>query len=385
MYSTIWAYLWDLCDDGIVESVRYLRNETGLDAISVATAYHTFQQLRPHRPGRKLITGDSAAVYFRPDSSLYSGTSIQPHVAPLARGSNPLQTLAGACANQGLDLIGWTVCLHTSQLARTYPRYAQQTAYGDNLGWILCPGEEEVRTYVTALCNDLVANYGIRRVELETCNYGGYGHSHYHTKDGVPLGTVGNYLHSLCFSPGCMDRAKQRGIDAGGLRSWVRRQLDQVFATGQPLEGEVPSFVEANPELAGFQEMREEAVTSLIGRIKEDSGAPEVSFLLMGDRWTSGIRPEKIAGVCDLLGSLAYTSSPEIVEERVKGDLERSGIEPRQLVVGLQAYPPAAADAETLAAVFARARECGAEQFSFYNYGIMPRPNLDWIRRCVRS
>ena len=385
MYNTIWTYLWDLCDDGIAESVRYLRNEIGLDAISVATAYHTFQQVRPHRQGRKLLTGDSAAVYFLPDGSLYGDTAIKPYVAPLARDSNPLQELAETCAGQGLDLISWTVCLHTSRLARTYPQYAQRTAYGDNLGWILCPGEDEVRAYVSALCTDLVANYGVRRVELETCNFGGYGHSHYHTKDGVPLGTVGNYLYSLCFSPGCVARAKQRGIDAKGLKSWVKRQLDQVFTSGNALEGEIPSFVESHPELAAFQEMREDLVTSLIGRIKEDSGAPEVSFLLMGDRWLAGIRPEKIAGQCDLLGALVYTPSPEVLEERVKGALEQSRIEPGRLVVGLQAYPPCAGDAETLAAVFARARECGGEQFSFYNYGIMPRPNLDWIRRCVSS
>lgn len=385
MYNTIWAYLWDLHDEGIAESVRYLRNEIGLDAISVATAYHTFQQVRPHRPGGKLLTGEAAAVYFRPDDRLYGDTAIKPHVAPLARDSNPLRDLAEACAGQGMDLISWTVCLHTSRLAQAYPQYAQQTAYGDNLGWILCPGEDDVRAYVTALCTDLVANYGVRRVELETCNYGGYGHSHYHTKDGVPLGTVGNYLYSLCFSAGCMAKAEQRGIDAEGLRSWVIVKLDRVFASGQPLEGEIPSFVESHPELAAFQEMREDLVTSLIGRIKAESGAAEVSFLLMGDRWLGGIRPEKIASRCDLLGALVYTDSPALVEERVTGALEQARIEPRRLMVGLQAYHPGASDAETLAAVYAAARRCGGEQFSFYNYGIMPRPNLDWIRRCVSS
>ena len=143
--------------------------------------------------------------------------------------------------------------------------------------------------------------------------------------------------------------------------------------------------MESHPELAAFQEMREDLVTSLIGRIRADSGAPEVSFLLMGDRWLAGIRPEMIAAECDLLGALVYTDSPAVVEERVAAALEQARIEPRRMVVGLQAYHPCAGDAETLAAVYAAARECGGEQFSFYNYGIMPRPNLDWIRRCVSS
>ena len=71
MYHTVWAYLWDLVEDGIRDSVRFLRNDIGLDAISVATAYHSFQQLRPHRPGRKLLTSDRASLYFQPDATLY--------------------------------------------------------------------------------------------------------------------------------------------------------------------------------------------------------------------------------------------------------------------------------------------------------------------------
>ena len=62
-HSTLWAYLWDLVDDGLEDAVRRCRNEIGLDALSVATAYHSVQQLRPGRPGKKLWTADQAAVF----------------------------------------------------------------------------------------------------------------------------------------------------------------------------------------------------------------------------------------------------------------------------------------------------------------------------------
>lgn len=75
MYHSMWTYLWDLCEDGIDDSVRYLKNEVGIDGERVALAYHTYQQLRPQRSGRKLLTCDTAALYYRPDQKLYADTA----------------------------------------------------------------------------------------------------------------------------------------------------------------------------------------------------------------------------------------------------------------------------------------------------------------------
>ncbi len=133
-YSTLWAYPWDLYDDGIDESVCYLREEVGLDAVSVAAAYHSYQQLRPQRPGAKLLISDVAAIYFQPDTGLYGDTAIEPNVAALALESNPMANLANSCSRHGLDLISWTVCLHNSDIARRYPQFAQQTATATTWG-----------------------------------------------------------------------------------------------------------------------------------------------------------------------------------------------------------------------------------------------------------
>ncbi|MBI4531328.1 MAG: hypothetical protein HY709_07370 [Candidatus Latescibacteria bacterium] len=371
-YSTIWAYLWDLVDDGIEDAVRFLRNDLGLDAVSVATAYHTFQQLRPQRPGEKLLIADTAAVYFQPDLSFYEDTCIRPYVAPVARQANPLARVANCCAAEGLDLISWTVCLHNTYLAMTYPHCAQKTPYDDNLGWMLCPGVDDVRAYIIALCRDLTTNYGVKRLELESCDFGGYGHAHYHVKDGVNMGAIGSYLFGLSFSEGCVQKARERGIDVDGLRAWVREQLDQVFANGTPIEGELEAFIAAHDDLGAFQKMREELVASLVQEIKEATGV-EVSFL-GGNR--------RIAAVADLLEILAYTASPDTVETHVKRALEYAG-EPGRLVVGLQAYYPCALTRDDLAANVSRSLDLGIVQFSYYNYGIMPQPNMEWIRHCT--
>ena len=378
---TLWSYLWDLVDDGIEDSVRYLRQELGLDAISVATAYHTFQQLRPQRPGAKLLTANTAALYFQPDPALYRDTVLRPQVAPLARQANPLARLAGACQREGLDLISWTVGLHNTDLAVNYPRCAERTAYGDNPGWSLCPGEPDVRAYLIALCRDLVLNYQVRRLELESCAFGGYGHAHYHVKDGVNLGAAGRYLFSLSFSPGCLDRARERGIDGEGLQRWVRGQLDGVFAGGGPLESSPEELVAGHPELQAYQALREDLVVSLVEEVQRATGV-EVSFLLMGDRWGAGIDAARMAATADLVEILAYVDAPEKITQRLAA-MGETVPDLRRLVVGLQAYYPCAVDADGLLAQVEAARRQGVEQFSYYNYGIMPRPNLEWLRRCT--
>ena len=210
---------------------------------------------------------------------------------------------------------------------------------------------------------------------------------HYHEKDGVPLGNLGRYLYSLCFSEGCVSKARQRGIDVDGLRAWVSEQLDELFATGQPLEGNIESFVAAQDQLAAFQSLREDLVTSLVGEIKSGCGQAEIAFVsfdVASDRWRCGVRPEKVLEHSDLLATIAYSSDLGVVEERSRTALAAVD-SPERLLLGLQAYTPCADDAESLQAVVDKTRECGVEQLSVYNYGIMPRPNLDWIRRCLRG
>ena len=168
------------------------------------------------------------------------------------------------------------------------------------------------------------------------------------------------------------------------LRQWVRDQLDGVFAGGPPLEGDVEAVVSDHPELAAFQELREELVTSLVGEVKEACGDAETSLILMGDRWTAGLSPGKLRSSTDLFESLAYTDCPDDIEARVTAAAEPIG-GPDRLVLGLQAYPPCARDMDTLKANVDRGAALGVSQFSYYNYGIMPRPSLQWVSHCIRS
>ena len=129
--------------------------------------------------------------------------------------------------------------------------------------------------------------------------------------------------------------------------------------------------------------MREDLVVSLVEEVREATGV-EVSFLLMGDRWGAGIDAGRMAAAADLVEILAYVDTPEKVTQRLHA-LRPTVPDMSRLVVGLQAYYPCAVDAGGLAAQVEAARREGVEQLSYYNYGIMPRPNLEWLRRCTRD
>ena len=55
----------------------------------------------------------------------------------------------------------------------------------------------------------------------------------------------------------------------------------------------------------------------------------------------------------------------------------------RHLSVGLQVFTPNLSGPDDLAERVAAAKGAGATAFNFYNYGLIPRARLDWIRSAL--
>lgn len=62
MDFALWAYPWDLLDEG-VESVVDQCRELGVDKLNLATNYHSVQPFLPHNPERKTFFAH-ASCYF---------------------------------------------------------------------------------------------------------------------------------------------------------------------------------------------------------------------------------------------------------------------------------------------------------------------------------
>lgn len=380
-YATMWAYPWDLHDEGAETVLRCIREDAGMNAVSLAAAYHSFEMLRPHLPQRNLLQIPRAAVYFQPQEALYRDTRLRPVVSPLMDRANWYAEAAEAAGRVGIDLVAWTVFLHTSSLAGQYPECAEMACTGDVRTHHLCPSNPDVRAYACALAKDLVQNYGIAALECESLNFGGFGHTHYHVKYGVELGEGGRFLFSLCFCPSCRAAARAEGVDADALAEMCHGRIGQALAAGQSISESSETLVQSVTGLAQYLKIRQRTVTSLFDAVKAAAGVP-TRFILMGAPHISGVNRRAIAAMADCVEILSYSADAGRTRQAVETLLpDLPG--PDRLMVGLQTYPPASPDAGALCENVRTAAALGVRRFSFYNYGIMPLPNLDWVKKAI--
>ncbi len=381
IHTTMWTYPWDVIDEGVDRVIGFLKEEVGLDAISLATVYHTYDQLRTHIPGKKLFSGYEDAIYFQPQSELYQGTKIEPHVHPTARDQDPVRIIAAACRARGLELISWAVPLHNHYLARQHPDCALLGAFGDRYPGCLCPANLAVREYVLGLSLDLATNCGVQMIEYESLHYMGFGMFRNHAKVGVELGAVGSLLLSLCFCAGCAQRAADRGMDGEELKGQVEKWLLDIFEEGPP-ERSAEEFVADEPLVNEYLKMRADTVTSLAAEVKEAVKMP-VSFLYMGNYHHHGIDRKPIEQIVDWVNVLCYSGSPDEAGQRAQETLADMD-DPSMLICGLNGHRPIDS-AEQMRDIIAAVYQTGARRFSYYNYGMISRRNLKWIAAAIAA
>ncbi|MFN4179163.1 MAG: hypothetical protein ACK4I8_02525 [Armatimonadota bacterium] len=380
-YVTMWAYVWDFATVGMGKAVRELK-DIGLDAVSVAAKYHTVEHLQTRSKTQKWFVARNAAFYFQPKTSLYRNTSIKPHTSPLLKDGDLFGQICDASNKLGLKVIAWTVFLHDSRAGLSNPKACMVNCFGDVYTSNLCPSNPQVREFAKALVKDL-SRYPLMAIECESLHYGGIGHFHAHEKIGIQLGELEQVLLGLCFCDSCQAFASERGLKLSTLKSQVAKWLEPVFQSGKPLSEDVTDFLERNPELKAFLEIRKEVVTSLVAEVSEDSNLP-LSFILMGSEFETGASAAALKTSVQRFEILAYTRNPREVRNRTRNALKVIG-EGERLVVGLQAYQPAVTEKEILLALVEAAKGAGAKNLSFYHYGIMPPNHLDWVKEAIAS
>ncbi|MBB14067.1 hypothetical protein CMK22_02290 [Candidatus Poribacteria bacterium] len=375
-HRAIWIYPWDLADEGVESVISYLVKDIGINAIALATAYHSVEHLRPRSTSGKFYRSSQASLYFEPDLSFFSGTKLRPYVNPFIKGNPILQRFVEACHKYEAKPESWTVFLHNSYLATKNPDCAQRNVYGDIIPYALCPANPDVRAYAIGLSRNLAA-IGIQIIELESLNYMGFGHSHYHSKFGIDFGDAQS-LFSFCLCQNCRKKGEDSNIDVDRMASQIQDELDDIFQTGKT-SNNLEQYLEKIEGLEKFIQVRQNVVSSLLQEIR-DAVDTELNFILMGDRVTSGLAPETISQISDKVEILAYTSSASQMVDMIHGKYQEISSQ-EKLVVGYSVYGSSTPNAETLHNNVQAAIDIGVRHFSFYNYGIMPPQNLDWVKK----
>src|SRR5579875_3642823 len=171
MYRSIYCYPWDIMDETPAQFCRNVKEQCGVDTVSMAVSYHAAKLILPQNPRRKVYYPDDGSLYFQPDPAAFVGSPIQPHVGALTREQDVLAALCAAAAQAQLDVIAWTVCLHNTRLGEAYPEYAPRNAFGDHVITYLCPAQPAVRHYLCALVADLARRYPVRAIQLEAAHH----------------------------------------------------------------------------------------------------------------------------------------------------------------------------------------------------------------------
>jgi hypothetical protein len=354
-----------------------MKNDLGLTALSLATHYHSVEQYRPHTKGPFIYREDSS-LYFEPELSRYGKTKIRHQVAPLARNGNPLKRVSERAAEIGLELVSWTLACHSSYLGRTYPDCAIHNAFGDVYPEALCPANPDVRGFLTGLADDLTHSYRIAVLELESWHYPPSRHYHHHEKLPVPFAAADELLLTLCFCEHCTARASAAGVDVDRLRRHVAAAIQNVMASGRPYGGSVAEIVDRAPGMRGYVDMRVEAVNSLLREIVAASAAP-VSPICWSKPENSGVDIGAVGEITPTVTIAAYAADATQVRRSIRDAAAAAGgVE--KLRVGYHAFPPVTPDRQTLLRNITASLDEGVRAFSFYNYGIAPRPCLEWVR-----
>lgn len=383
MEYAVWAYPWDLLDEGVSEVADRLV-DMNITEVNLATNYHHVQAFSPHNPERRTFFA-RASSYFQPDDRYGELTPIPNKT--MGR-TDWINMVADRLADTALSLNSWTVGVHNSRLGMEHPDQTIKNAFGDALIFGLCPSKPAVQAYLTNIVADLADRDIFERIELETFDYFyGTGFGWHHEKFHARLGTLGEFLFGLCFCDCCRANAANTDIDVEQVQSIVRKTIDRIVDRDIPHDADVGAWLRAHPAVADYADVRCETLTSLYADLNAAIGDTDLGYyagIVGTDRtWMQGADLHALANHVDYYTVPTYESSRDVAVARFT---EIDALTPNiPLHGGILPGHPAIHDEETVKAIVKGLVDAGAPRISFYNYGLLPKHNLDWIKSAIQT
>lgn len=390
MYRGMYAYPWDLVEEGAGTVLRRMR-DCGINTIVLAASYHAGKFLRPHAPARRVYFPEDGTVYVRPRAERYG--AIRPIQSRLAAERDIFAELPAEAPD--MKRVAWTVCLHNTPLGMRHPEFTARNCYGDSYPYSLCPAYAEVRRFVVTLCADMAERYALDGLVLETPGFLPFDHGFHHEFFLLPMNRWAAWLLGLCFSEGTVAAAQDAGIDAGHLRRQTRAALDSFFARPEPVPDHVAAEwwiaeLVADPEWAAFLNWRCRLVASLVAEVR--TALPEETTLAVvptvqrptAAAWSEGSDLKLLASAADALEVPVYEPSAAAAARDARDVRRRAGESARINHILRPAWPDLANGAETAAAAQAL-RASGLSGIAFYNYGHVALGALDRVREALAA
>ena len=377
-HTSLYCYPWDVADvDRFVDQARSL----GMNGATLAVSYHAGKFLRPHAAsGPRVVFPEDGVVYFEPDLARYGELKPQAHSDPAMRA-----VLPQLVANGGVAVHAWTVLLHNSRLGAAHPQYTARNAYGDGYLYSLCPMQQPVFDYAVALSADVAAR-GVASVVVETPGWLPYAHGYHHEFAQVRSNLWLDSMLGLCFCDACMAAGKAADIDMDGLRTRIRRDIDNyldapIDATPTQAAAWLAADLLEDDDLAALNRLRQRRVTQLVGAIRA-AMPPQVQLSVVAtvqrptaQSWLEGVDLHALSGVADWLEIPFYEADAAAVGSDAWDCIRRIGA-PDRIRAILRPGPPDLADGAQLPQALQGLWELGIRHFGFYNYGMLRRDRL---------
>lgn len=380
MEFAIWAYPWDLVDAG-VESVANRLAEMGITEINLATNYHTVQTFSPHNPERKTFFA-RASSYFQPGDDY---GRLQPVSNPQMGDADWVEAVADGLEGTSVSLNSWTIGCHNSRLGMENRDLTLQTPFGDSLVFGLCPSHPDVREYLVNVVVDLDDRQWFDAIELETFHYFyGTGWDWHHQKFHTELGTLGEFLWGLCFCDHCRENAADDGVDVPTANAACRDAILDIAEGNLSGATDPGEWLDSHPSVRAYTAVRQQQVGSLYDELQRRVTADIGSYIGMAgveNSWMHGFDLEAHSEILDYYTVYAYEPTVEDTVAAYTAAADRSP--DARIDPGLIPAHPIVTDGETISRQVTELVDAGAQRISFYNYGLLPERNLDWIAEAI--
>ncbi len=381
--GSMWIYLWDLVDEGYEPVLRKL-SENRLTGISMAAAYHAGKFLEPHNPKRKVVFLEDGTAYFKPDPKKYG--RIHPRLNSLVEAGHGLETAKKFADKRGLTTRAWVVCCHNTPLGMQYPDIACEDAFGDILYHNLCPSNADVRRYIRGLVAD-IASLGVDAIELEALQFQGYAHGYHHEREGIELNIAARFLLGLCFCRSCLKSARASNFDLAPVRKFTKQILEQWFADPAGTSDVYPTIDNLPSDLVEpMLDWRKSVITSFLEDIKDGARLTRVRQLVSIDPLAQRIvSVDPVASAKTTGGLLALGYVKDGAALRKPMESLQAAVGSASITLGLQVGLPESGGKKEFLDKMLTARSLGITSFNFYNYGLIPTQNLQWIKEALAN
>lgn len=229
---------------------------------------------------------------------------------------------------------------------------------------------------------DLAGGYPLESLLLETPGWLTYDHGYHHEFAQLSVSGELGQLLGLCFCDSCTVDAGKAGLDLAGLRRAVAARCD-VLMNGPTAED--PALAD---DLRALHAWRGSIVTALCRRVREEVRR-EVAVRVISTcqrphrtAFLEGMDLRALARVTDGLELPIYQPSSDAAADDlayVQGVVDDSA---RLSVILRPGHPDMTSEGQ-LADTLRRLVSSGVDDFSFYNFGLLPAASIEWVSRVL--